>query len=126
VARKRKIFDTSVFITHWKKRGQPKLKGLAPTLTVAAAARELIELHGIDNTVTPVKMDFLCGGRSKEEMTLFKLYLDFFLSSMTVIFSKRTGPKRGASVSEFPEMVSHASLAIVSFGRLLIDMATMC
>jgi predicted nucleic acid-binding protein len=75
--RKRTVFDTSVFIHYWRTRVRPGLVRMdsSENATVAAHAFELSRLTGVDATVTPVVLEFLCGFTSREEMELAKVFL---------------------------------------------------
>src|SRR6266852_1597285 len=76
---KRKLLDTSHLIDHWNKKGGKSLTiGGHGILAAATLANELIRFRGTNAIVTPVKIEFLCGVQSSQEMELALEYLKHF------------------------------------------------
>lgn len=74
----RRILDANVLMNKWAcAHVHPRGDAGAAKKT----AGELIQLYSTNATVTPVKLEFLAGSRSRTELTL----MEAFLSEFTVI-----------------------------------------
>jgi predicted nucleic acid-binding protein len=69
----RSILDNNRLCEHWRSSVKPKTRDQA-----RGAARRLIDLRRTNAIVTPVKIEFLVGARSKEELELFEAFLSQF------------------------------------------------
>ena len=72
--RRFRVLDTNVLINHWR------LLPLSQRTTAGAAkwARRLIEVYNTDFIASPVRIEFLCGVKSSEELKLVMAYVDQF------------------------------------------------
>jgi predicted nucleic acid-binding protein len=71
------ILDTSVLISYWHKRRSAKQAEPTPD-DVRRWGRELIRLRRTDAIVTPVRLEFFAGAHSRDELDLFKAFLEPF------------------------------------------------
>jgi predicted nucleic acid-binding protein len=71
---KPRILDTSVLINHWRRFDKSKRSASG----LKAHAEELIDFEGTKLIVSPVLVEFLAGARTREELELFKSYLEPF------------------------------------------------
>ncbi len=72
----RNVLDTSVLLDHWHQR-RKKTRGLSEA-GVRKWAQELAKVHETRAIVTPVKLEFICGATSKQEMQLSDVFLREF------------------------------------------------
>ena len=72
--RRFRVLDTNVLINHWR------LLPLSQRTTGGATkwARRLIEVYNTDFIASPVRIEFLCGVKSSEELKLVMAYVDQF------------------------------------------------
>ena len=73
---RRRILDTCVLIGHWRRK-QSRLRPTSQA-DVAAWADELVQLYDTNAIVTPVRLEFLAGTRSRDELVLAEAYLGQF------------------------------------------------
>ena len=71
------ILDTSVLISYWRKRRSAKQAEPTPD-DVRRWGRELIRLRRTDAIVTPVRLEFIAGAQSRDELDLFEAFLEPF------------------------------------------------
>ena len=73
----RHVLDTNVLIRHWRKWGGRTATGKSPE-GAAEAADHLIALRQTDAIVTPVRLEFLAGVQSSQELVLARPFLSRF------------------------------------------------
>ena len=73
----RSVLDTNVLIYQWNRRSRGAAQPRSKT-AVFDWARELVRMHDTDAILTPVKIEFACGVRSRNELKLAENYLSVF------------------------------------------------
>jgi predicted nucleic acid-binding protein len=70
----RKILDTSVLIYQWRRRRTVTDTDLTDRVVIEWS-EELVELHGTDEILTPIRLEFICGAHSSQELQLYESFL---------------------------------------------------
>jgi predicted nucleic acid-binding protein len=74
---RKKILDTSILISHWRRRWSEARRSPA-VADVRRWARELIDLYNTDAIVTPVYVEMLAGITSRQHLQLTRAFLSEF------------------------------------------------
>ena len=74
----RRVLDTCTLINHWRtKRRLWDRRPLTPRVAVKWA-RDLVRIQHTNAIVSPVYIEFVCGGTTKQEVELSRSFLDEF------------------------------------------------
>jgi predicted nucleic acid-binding protein len=74
----RRILDTSILVSFWRRQIKKRSLDSISSQEVEKWVEDLQKNYSSKIIVTPVKVEFLAGARTKRELDLFRLFIDNF------------------------------------------------